>query len=84
MELLRLYRREPSTQADAARVLGLPKRTVSGHTAALADLGLLVETQDPDKVRSVYGVDENKLRELLAVLHEYVTRGENGTKAPGA
>jgi DNA-binding MarR family transcriptional regulator len=77
LELVRHYRRTPSTQADAARALGVQKRSVSNNTAELVRTGVIAETSpDEDSARTIYTVDQARLKELLTALDRYA-RGKN-------
>lgn len=72
LELIRHYGTTPSTQADAARALGVQNRSVSNNTAELVRLGILLERPiDEDSARTLYSVDQKRLKRLLRALDRY-------------
>jgi DNA-binding Lrp family transcriptional regulator len=71
--LIRHYRLHAGSQAEAAKALNLPTQVVSDRTRTLESAGVVVANPKRSGGRpGRYIVDEQRVRELLAALSEFV------------
>ncbi|WP_043641732.1 hypothetical protein [Nocardioides alkalitolerans] len=71
--LIRHYLKTPGPQSHAAEALGVTRRAASINTKLLHDAGVLIEERSETDGRLViYRVDQGRVAELEAALHDFV------------